>query len=92
MPKTLPNSSSSCCLKKQLEQIPLRKWKTSKLKHVGKETERFIGSAVSCGCGSLLASLEVFSPAHILWIVQTTALRHSDFSFFSFSVFLCSGI
>ena len=45
MPKTLPNSSSSCCLKKQLGQIPLRKWKTSKLKHVGKERERFIGSA-----------------------------------------------
>ena len=50
---------------------------------------------VSCGCGSCgssLASLEVFSPAHILRIVQTTALRHSDFSFFSFSIFLCSGI
>ena len=40
-----------------------------------------------CGsCGSWLVSLEVFSPAQILLIMQTTAIRHSFFlsSLFSF--------
>ena len=41
--------------------------------------EAFCGS-----CGSLLVSLEVFSPAQILLIVHTTVIRHSVFSFSSF--------
>ena len=43
IPKRLSNSSSSRS-KKQLGQIPLPKWKTSKLKRVGEARERFIGS------------------------------------------------
>ena len=39
-------------------------------------------------CGSSRVSLEVFSPTQILLIVQTTAMRHSVFSFSSFSIFL----
>ena len=41
--------------------------------------EAFCGS-----CGSLLVSLEVFSPAQILLIVHTTVIHHSVFSFSSF--------
>ena len=37
-------------------------------------------------CSSSLVSLEVFSPAQILLIVQTTAIRHSFF-FLPFSLF-----
>ena len=50
---------------------------------------------VSCGCGSCgcsRVSLEVHSPAQFLLIVQTTPLRHSDFSFSSFSILLYFGI
>ena len=45
IPKRLPSSSSTPRLKKQLEQIPLPKRKTSKLKRAGEARERFIGSA-----------------------------------------------
>ena len=38
-------------------------------------------------CGSSLVSLEVFSPAQILLIVQTTAIRHSFFLSSLFSIF-----
>ena len=50
---------------------------------------------VPCGCGSCgcsLVSLEVHSPGQFLLIVQTTPLRHSDFSSSSFSIFLYFGI
>ena len=41
-----------------------------------------------CGsCGSSLVSLEVFSPAQILLIVQTTDIRHSSFLSSLFSNF-----
>ena len=43
-------------------------------------------------CGSSLVSLEVFSPAQILLIVQTTAIRHLAFPFSPIAIFLHSGI
>ena len=41
-----------------------------------------------CPCGSSLVSLEVFSRAQILLMVQTTAICHSNFSFSSFFISL----
>ena len=54
----------------------------------------FFGSyeVCSCGCGfrgSLLVSLVVFSPAQILLIVQTTAIRHFYISLF-WNLEICS--
>ena len=43
-------------------------------------------------CDSLLVSLEVFSPAQTLFIMQTSAIHHSVFCFSSFSILLYSGI
>ena len=41
-------------------------------------------------CGYSLKSLEVFSAAQILLIVQRTTIRHSVFSFSPFSIFVHS--
>ena len=41
-----------------------------------------------CPCGSSLVSLEVFSQAQILLMVQTTAICHSNFYFSSFFISL----
>ena len=45
-----------------------------------------------CSCWFWFVSLEVFSLAHILLILQTSTLRQSIFLLSSFSVFLYSGI
>ena len=46
-------------------------------------------SLIYCGsCGSSLVSLEVFSPAQILLILQTTTIRHWFFLCSFFSIFL----